>query len=93
METNGLVWYTATLSIFAVLSSISSLLYYHYWPSKVVFVVSGIVVVNFILLSIKLVRDLWHAIQKSNRPVHQQTGMETSRGVESLQPGTVAVEE
>ncbi|VDL33932.1 unnamed protein product [Hymenolepis diminuta] len=92
METNGLVWYTATLSIFAVLSPFSWLLYHYYWTTEVVFVIAGIFTVNFVLFFIKLLRDCYPSSRKFDTPSQQiMHEKEQDPTIESLYPSCLSL--
>lgn len=87
METNGLVWYTATLSIFAVLSPFSWLLYHYYWTTEIVFVIAGIFTVNFVLFFIKVLHDCYPSNRGSDTPSQQiMHEKEQDPPIESLYP-------
>lgn len=87
METNGLVWYTATLSIFAVLSPFSWFLFHYYWTTKIAFVISGIFIVNLVFLLINLLRECYFSNRSLDTP-SQKNLHETEQDLtpESLYP-------
>lgn len=96
MDTNGLLWYSATLVIVAVLNPITWLLYHYRWITGMVFVVVVTVLVDCLLLFIELIRK-WvsRRVSEAKPSVNRTLALqfedekEQTPAVESLEPSAL----
>ncbi|KAM7540801.1 hypothetical protein Aperf_G00000027107 [Anoplocephala perfoliata] len=91
MDTSGLLWYSATLVIVAVLNPISWLLYHYRFITGIVFVVVTTVLFDCLLLSIEMIRN-WILPRMAGEPKPTQIRTVHSQAIEGEKERVPAIE-